>query len=161
MVTAGTTHIIILYYIQKLPPIEEAEKTQRGRCRRWCSRTCIIIAVGVVLFLIAAALAGIIAAAVGDSKYIQPPMATILQLVTVRMYWYTHQVLYLVLCCVTALKDCQPDRGTWAKDTCVNCVGPFSTGAYCMTSYSMCLNRCSGRVGWTNCLTYCVVFQCR
>ena len=56
-----------MLYTQKGPPTEETEKKRRG-CRRWCSRTCIIIAVGVVLFLIAVAVAGIIAAAVDNGK---------------------------------------------------------------------------------------------
>ena len=64
-----------MLFTQKIPTIgaiEVKDKTRR-RCRGWCSRTCIIIAVGVILFLIAAAIAGIIAAAVENGTCITIP----------------------------------------------------------------------------------------
>ena len=59
--------------VQENSTTVETVKPQR-RCRRWCSRTCIIIAVGVILFLISAAVAGIIASAVKSGEdYIARP----------------------------------------------------------------------------------------
>ena len=59
--------------MQEVPPIEEAKKIPRSGYRRswrWCSTLCIIIAMGVLLFLTVATVLGMIAEAVGNGKNI-------------------------------------------------------------------------------------------
>ena len=55
-----------MFGVQDVPAVEAIDMNAGRRCKGWCGRTCIIIAVGVVLFLITAAVAGIIAAAVDN-----------------------------------------------------------------------------------------------
>ena len=71
LISDDVTLAVTGYGVQRALAVEAIElKDKTGRrCRGWCRRTCIVIAVGVVLFLIAAAVAGIIAAAVDNGMY--------------------------------------------------------------------------------------------